>query len=191
MELQWNFNSQFMQIWSTKVRTLTGKKVKLETKTSGIITLMNLKQGLLQAYRSGPFLPVKNEHSTSAWRQNEIAQSCPTLYDPMESSLHQAPPYMGFSRQEYWSGLPFPSPGNLPNPGIKPRSPASIDRRFTICSTREVQHLAIQLAGHLAPLPQLTTRPINTVKSNITEQVLNLLGKENDCVPEKLQNLES
>ena len=31
---------------------------------------------------------------------------------------------MEFSRQEYWSGLPFPSPGNLPNPGIKPRSPA-------------------------------------------------------------------
>ena len=30
---------------------------------------------------------------------------------------------MGFSRQEYWSGLPFPSPGNLPNPGIEPRSP--------------------------------------------------------------------
>ena len=36
----------------------------------------------------------------------------------------QAPPSMGFSRQEYWSGLPFPSPGHLPNPGIKPRSPA-------------------------------------------------------------------
>ena len=31
---------------------------------------------------------------------------------------------MGFSRQEYWSGLPYPSPGDLPNPGIKPRSPA-------------------------------------------------------------------
>ena len=31
---------------------------------------------------------------------------------------------MGFSRQEYWSGLPFPSAGNLPDPGIKPRSPA-------------------------------------------------------------------
>jgi len=31
---------------------------------------------------------------------------------------------MGFSRQEYWSGLPFPSPGDLPNPGIKARSPA-------------------------------------------------------------------
>ena len=37
---------------------------------------------------------------------------------------HQAPPSMGFSRQEYWSGLPFPSPGDLPDPGIKPRSPA-------------------------------------------------------------------
>ena len=35
----------------------------------------------------------------------------------------QAPPSMGFSRQEYWSGVPFPSPGDLPNPGIKPRSP--------------------------------------------------------------------
>ena len=37
---------------------------------------------------------------------------------------HQAPPSMGFSRQEYWSGLPFPSPGDLPNPGIEPGSPA-------------------------------------------------------------------
>ena len=35
----------------------------------------------------------------------------------------QAPPSMGFSRQEYWSGLPFPSPGDLPDPGIEPRSP--------------------------------------------------------------------
>ena len=37
---------------------------------------------------------------------------------------HQAPPSMGFSRQEYWSGLPFPSPRDLPDPGIEPRSPA-------------------------------------------------------------------
>ena len=37
---------------------------------------------------------------------------------------YQAPPSMGFSRQECWSGLPFPSPGDLPNPGIEPRSPA-------------------------------------------------------------------
>ena len=37
---------------------------------------------------------------------------------------YQAPPSMGFPRQEYWSGLPFPSPGDLSNPGIKPGSPA-------------------------------------------------------------------
>ena len=36
----------------------------------------------------------------------------------------QAPLSMGFSRQEYWSGLPFPSPGDLPDPGIEPRSSA-------------------------------------------------------------------
>ena len=52
----------------------------------------------------------------------EVAQSCPTLCDPMDSSLHQAPLSMGFSREEYWSGLPFPSPENLPNPEIEPRS---------------------------------------------------------------------
>ena len=37
---------------------------------------------------------------------------------------HQAPPFMEFSRQEYWSGLPFPSPRDLPNPGIELGSPA-------------------------------------------------------------------
>ena len=37
---------------------------------------------------------------------------------------HQAPLSLGFSRQEYWSGMPFPSPGYLPNPGIESRSPA-------------------------------------------------------------------
>ena len=45
------------------------------------------------------------------------------LCDPMDVA-YQAPWSMGFSRQEYWSGLPFPSPGDLPNPGTKPGSPA-------------------------------------------------------------------
>ena len=62
------------------------------------------------------------EEEVLVW--SEVAQSCPTLCNPMDSSLHQAPASMGFSRQEYWSGLPFPSPGNLPDPGIEPRSPS-------------------------------------------------------------------
>ena len=49
------------------------------------------------------------------------AQSCLTLCDPMDCS-HRAPLSMGFSRQECWSGLPFPSPGDLPDQGIKPTS---------------------------------------------------------------------
>ena len=46
------------------------------------------------------------------------------LFVTLWTVAYQAPPAMGFSRQKYWSGLPFPSPGDLPNPGIKPRSPA-------------------------------------------------------------------
>ena len=46
------------------------------------------------------------------------------LFATLWTVAHQAPPSMGFSRQEYWSGLPFSSPGGLPDPGIEPRSPA-------------------------------------------------------------------
>ena len=46
-----------------------------------------------------------------------VAQLCPTLCDPMDIS--QAPLSMEFSKQEYWSGFPFPTPGDLPKPGIK------------------------------------------------------------------------
>ena len=51
-----------------------------------------------------------------------VSQLCPTL-QPYGLSL-QAPLSMKFSRQEYWSGLPFPPSGDLPDPGIKPGSPA-------------------------------------------------------------------
>ena len=44
------------------------------------------------------------------------------LFATLWTIVHQAPQFMGFSRQEYWSGLPFPSPGDLPDPGIEPRS---------------------------------------------------------------------
>ena len=50
-----------------------------------------------------------------------LRQSCPTL-QPLWTITHQAPLSKGFFRHEYWSGLPCPPPGNLPNPGIKPTS---------------------------------------------------------------------
>ena len=45
--------------------------------------------------------------------------------------VHQAPLSMGFPRQEYWSGLPFPSPGDLPGPGIEPIFPTLTSEFFT------------------------------------------------------------
>jgi len=47
------------------------------------------------------------------------------LFETPWTVTHQAPPPMEFSRQEYWSGLPFPSPRDLSDPGIEPRSPTS------------------------------------------------------------------
>ena len=54
---------------------------------------------------------------------SEVTQSCPTLCDPVDCSLPGSPS-MGFSRQECWSRLPSPSPGDLPNPGMELWSPA-------------------------------------------------------------------
>ena len=50
--------------------------------------------------------------------------SCVQLFATPWIIAYQAPPSMGFSRQEYQNGLPFPSPGDLPDPGIESRSPA-------------------------------------------------------------------
>ena len=52
-----------------------------------------------------------------------VAKSCLTLATPWTVTCW-APLFIGFSRQEYWNGLPFPSPGDLPDPGIEPGSPA-------------------------------------------------------------------
>ena len=49
--------------------------------------------------------------------------SCVQFFVTLWTLAHQVPLSMGFPRQQYWNGLPFPSPGDLPNPGIKPESP--------------------------------------------------------------------
>ena len=70
-----------------------------------------------------------------------------TLYDPMDSST-PAPLFVGFSRQEYWSGLPCPPPGDLPNPGIEPmslRSPVLAGGFFTTSTTWEAQLCSVDM----------------------------------------------
>ena len=66
------------------------------------------------------FFPSRMSESES---ESEVPQSCRLFATPW-TVAYQAPPSMGFSRQECWSGLPFPSPGDLPDPGIERGSPA-------------------------------------------------------------------
>ena len=69
-------------------------------------------------------LECKSRKSRNTWKWSEMKSlSLARLFVTPWIVAYQAPPSIGFFRQEYWSGLPFPSPGNLPNPGIEPRSP--------------------------------------------------------------------
>ena len=74
-------------------------------------------------------------------------QLCPTLCNPMDCTP-QVPLSMGFSRQEYWSGLPCPPPGDLPDPGIEPAS------LYVSCFGRQVlyheRHLGSTSSSHMA-----------------------------------------
>ena len=63
--------------------------------------------------------PLSRLHSNPRWVKVKVTQSFPTLCDPVDYTQS-----VEISRPEYCSGQPFPSPGDLPNPGIEPRSPA-------------------------------------------------------------------
>ena len=87
--------------------------------------------------------------------------SCSVLSDSFSTSWTialQAPPSMRFSRQEYWSGLPFPSPGDLPNPGIKPAFPAL---------SRWVLSLLSREAHNTAPWTPITTLDLQNLLLNV------------------------
>ena len=96
------------------------EKVNLETWRCSSNRVDNLTLGL-ESYSLCLIFGVFNLCVTFGGGGGLVAKSCPTLAIPLAC---QAPLPMGFSRQEYWSGLPFPSPGDLPYPGIEPKSPA-------------------------------------------------------------------
>ena len=99
-------------------------------------------------------MPCKKLLPTLLEGEGEVAQSCPTLCD-LWTVAHQAPLFMGFSRQEYWSGLPFPSPGDLPDQGIKPRSRTQVShiagRRFNLCTTLPAIYNSKELSNDFSP----------------------------------------
>ena len=86
-----------------------------------------------------------------------VTESCPTFVTPWTATC-QAPLSMGFSGHEYWSGLPFPSPGDLPDPGIEPGS-----------SVLQTYSLPTELQG--SPVPSLSTK-VHLVEVTIFPVVL-------------------
>ena len=98
---------------------------------------------------------------------------------------HQALPSMGFSRQEYWSGLPFPSPGDVPNPGIEPRSLALQADALTSAPPRFIRSLLLGMRRLVAgqqvnistggficmSLCVISTFTINSISSEANSQI--------------------
>ena len=72
-----------------------------------------------------------HDHTLSKDVRAQSLVSHVRLFTTPWTVAHQTPLSMGFPSQEYWSGLPFPSPGDLPNPGIELASPALVSRSFT------------------------------------------------------------
>ena len=131
---------------------------------------------LCQGQDRGPDLRAKDA-SSALVHACSVASVCPALCDPMDCRRPDSS-IMGFSRQEYWSGLPCPPPGDLPDPGIEPASlmsPALAGRFFTTSVTGETLQCFYPLvvARVLGVLCQkLGQRPIEifSVISQLTSQ---------------------
>ena len=120
-ESAWILNIQLDTIfWDELSHIMTQIKAKTISRITKAFLILSLRQD-----------PNKGNHNSALkchrivfpFPKVSVAQSCPTLWTPW-TIAYQAPLSMGFSRQEYWHRLPGPPPGNLPNPGIKLRSPA-------------------------------------------------------------------
>ena len=90
-------------------------------------------------------------HETSNWKKWKLKSlSHVQLFAIPWTVAYQALPSMGFSRQEYWSGLTFPSPGDLPDPRIKPRSPTFQADTLTSEPPGKLEHQLCLPLTHLA-----------------------------------------
>ena len=105
------------------------------------------KWKLVQPLWNSMEVPQKTTHRITMWssdptlRDGLVAKLYPTLKTPWTVTC-QAPPSVGFSKQEYWSGLPFPAPGDLLDPGIEPGSPA-LQMILTDWASREALLLGV------------------------------------------------
>ena len=130
-----------------------------DTRDAGLIP--GLGRSLRRKWQSTPvFLPGESHGQRSLCFSHSVVPNSATPW----TVAHQAPLSTGFSRQEYWNGLPFPSPGNLPDLGIKPMSlvsPELSGRLFTIWANREAPYnlknwLKIPLLALLLEFSEIT-----------------------------------
>ena len=77
---------------------------------------------IIKGWKRGSYSQLSTKYINSLYEVKSLSHV--RLFATPWTVANQAPPSMGFSRQEYWNGLPFPSPGDLPHPGIQPGSPA-------------------------------------------------------------------
>ena len=89
--------------------------------------------------------------------------SCVPLFGTPWTVAHQAPLFMGFTRQEYWSGVPFPPPGDLPSPGTELASSALADRFFTTEPLGKPFFLQTLCYPHPLPPPTRTSSNLHTL----------------------------
>ena len=112
---------------------------------------------------------------------------------------HQAPPSRGFPRQEYWNALPFPSPGDLPNPGIESESPASVGNSLPLSHQGRPkhwlsQHYLANLYKSISPHSNSTNIPITGIIFNTHIPALNFSKKKSrtsNLVPKVLLYLQN
>ena len=100
------------------------------------------------------------------------------------TAAHQAPPSTGFSRQEYWSGLPFLTPGDLPDPGIKPLSPLLAGGFFTTSATWEAfDSLIYHLSPCLLPVLGYRTTWVDASPEHKAENTFQARGNRSSGLP--------
>ena len=100
--------------------------------------------------------------------------SCIQLFETPWTVAHQAPLSMGFPRQEYWSGLPFPSPGDLPNPAIEPRSPA-LQTDSLLLSHQRFPTLGISVLEN-TDISYITKQTVDLLLTCVLRPVLTILS---------------
>ena len=114
--------------------------------------------------------------SGSALEVKVKSLSCVQLFATPWTVAHQSPLSMGFSRQEYWSGLPFPSPGDFPNPGIEPGPPTL--QADALPSERDPNDHSIHVPLILMSLKKVLGRPFTHWKRQLWEKNRLLAPKE-------------